>query len=70
MMVSRHSTGMADFFKLSYMPAGAGKHAGQLPRHRKKLLWLWLENGCWAVAQELGQLPLWMHGTTWATAYI
>ena len=25
--------------------------------------------GSWAVSQELGQLPLWMHGTFWATAH-
>ena len=36
----------------------------------QELLWLWLQNGSWAVAQELGQLPLWIHGTIWATAHI
>ena len=28
-----------------------------------------VEFGSWAVSQELGQLPLWMHGTFWATAH-
>ncbi len=31
--------------------------------HCQQLLWLWLQNGSWAVAQGLGQLPLWIHGT-------
>ena len=54
MMASRHSTGMADFFKLSYMPAGAGKHAGQLPKISGHLR---AQCKCLVLETALGQLP-------------
>ncbi len=49
------------FFKLSHLP----DHAGwQLPLYHampgRHIQFFWLGKGCWATAQALGQLPLWI----------
>ncbi len=73
-MATRPWLPCAAFFKLSHISAPLSKRTGATAQkqrfHCQQLLWLWLQNGSWAVAQGLGQLPLWIHGTIWATAHI